>query len=181
MSCDFYTYVTVICWSLDFMVRGHNRLRFPWLWSTFPAFWEVRGEQWVAVIPEARNGLHLISTLKMKSLNLHCFLPLSEKPSHPRLWEDCFLLCLLQPPFPTIFCLNKGLVSFFIIYLWNPPRNQCLRPKREKLKSYSFSLYMQKEKRLKEVFTGEFYARNYLHFLKSKGNKNIFLIFRLIG
>lgn len=147
MSCDFYTYVTVICWSLDFMVRGHNRLRFPWLWSTFPAFWEMRGEQWVAVIPEARNGLYLISTLKMKSLNLHCFLPLSEKPSHPSLWEDCFLLCLLQPPFPTIFCLNKGLVSFFIIYLWNPPRNQCLRPKREKLKSYSFfPIYAEGEK-----------------------------------
>lgn len=94
----------------------------------------------------------------MKGLILHCFLSLSDNPSHPRLWEGCFLHCLLQPPFPTFFFLNKGSVSFFINCLWRPARNQCLRPKREKLKSYSFSLYVQKEKRLKDV--GKFSLEN---------------------
>lgn len=94
----------------------------------------------------------------MKGLILHCFLSLSDSPSHPRLWEGCFLHCLLQPPFPTFFFLNKGSVSFFINCLWRPARNQCLRPKKEKLISYSFSLYVQKEKRLKDV--GKFSLEN---------------------
>lgn len=76
---------------------------------------------------------------------------LSENPSHASLWEGCFLCCLLQHPFPTFFLLNKGSLSFFINNLWRPARNQCLRPKREKLKSYSFSLYVHEEKRLKDV------------------------------